>query len=114
MGRSTLLAMEAAQRCRDSLLKLKDETYWDDGILDHALTMCDDIETYCDCWSPTRLHRWLGFILGVLAARNVMTPGEQSALIRELLVAYPERSDSDLRYHNDPRHPFQLDLGGEG
>jgi hypothetical protein len=114
MTRSCLLALEAGQRCREALLKLRDDQYVEDPVVDRAITMCDEIERHYDYWLPTRLHRWLGFVFGVLAARDVMTPGEQSAMMRELLVAYPEQADDDLFYHRDPGHPFQLDFGGEG
>lgn len=114
MTHSSLLALEAAQRCHDALLKLRDDIFVVDPLVDRAIIMCNEIEHHCENWSPTRLHRWLGFVFGILAAREVMTPREQSAMMRELLLAYPEQADDDLFFHRDPRHPFQLDIGGEG
>ncbi|MEX2171514.1 MAG: hypothetical protein WD851_19500 [Pirellulales bacterium] len=113
MNQWTLLALEAAQSCKDSLLELQGNLpSMHDPIVDRALAMCLEIERHSEEWAPTRLHRWLGFVFGVMAARNIITISEQSALMRSLLIPYPEHPDLELADHHNPRVPFQLDFGG--
>mgnify|MGYP003139661570 FL=1 len=43
--------------------------------------------------------------------RYIRMNDEEKERFRDLLGLY---KDDDIKDHNDPRHPFNLDIGGEG
>lgn len=114
MSRSALLAVEAARHCRERIVAWKLDTNVTDSLVDRAVSMCHDIEQYSEEWPIVRVHRWLGFVLGVLAARDVLPREKQNAMMQALFIGYPASSDDALKDHHDPEHPFCMAIGGSG
>lgn len=112
MNQSALLAVEAARHCRERIVAWKLDTNVTDLLVDKTLSMCHDIERHTEEWPIVRVHRWLGFIFGVLAAREILSREKQSAMMRALFISYPESGDDALRDDQDPGHPFCVDIGG--
>lgn len=111
-----LLAVEIAQNC-----KLILEDTWDLGLdpgmrtvsQEHLLWMADQIYENSDTWPATKLHRWVGFMQGVMVAYALTTIDKESSTVRKIKQAFLEEMDVELKDHQDPESYFELELGGE-
>jgi hypothetical protein len=78
---------------------------------DHLIWMCDQIID--SDWPTSKMHRWVGFIQGILIAKGLSTIDEERTLVSETKLMFREEHDYELWDHHNPDCPFELDIGGE-
>ncbi len=80
----------------------------------HLIKLCKEIIAKEEEMPNTKLHRWLGFIQGVMITCNVCSYDYLKEIVREAKVSCGRSEDQVLADHHDPNSPFSLDLGGSG
>jgi len=115
MDRTGMLAAAMAGRCRETI---RDSQKHNPRLprslhAGHLLWMCDQIERYAEEWSPTRLHRWLGFVQCALIANGMLDLHGAKEMFDKVKVAFGQDTE-DLIDHLDPQSTFDLEIGGEG
>lgn len=65
-------------------------------------------------WPDTKIHRWLGYVMGCLTAHGITTESCLREIVGDSKKYFEEQEDDDLKAHNDPDSMFRLDIGGEG
>ena len=114
-----LLAWEIAHALSVELKSLKEEkkNLFDNSDpntqLENLIWMCKQVQTQED-WPSSKRHRWLGYVQGVLIALGISTVEDEKKLVAKAKEYFIEYKDTDLKDHNDPDSPFQIDIGGEG
>lgn len=76
------------ERLYEYRYKLVDEDMSSKTSVRHLIWMCDQIVAHAgyvpDEWSVTKLHRWLGYIQGVMVSRGFTTVEEQREEYKKL------------------------------
>lgn len=121
MVNPTLLAIEIAERL-DAQIREWQETFHIDmeGVdpdthPDHLLKMLDRLTHKAneEAWPDTKLHRWLGWVMGCMACHGIAGHSRLQHLVGESKRYFDEKPDEDLESHLNPDSPFRFDIGGE-
>jgi len=115
MENAELLIVSIAEQCKEQILASIETDSELPAPLQrvHLTWMCDSISTQAEHWSPTKLHRWIGFVQCAMIANRILDLEEARTMLRVAKVAYGKTGD-DLLDHLDPSKSFELDIGGEG
>jgi hypothetical protein len=121
MERSNLLAVEIADRLAIRLNQYV-ETFGEEHCEKDfdkytsplwLLWMCERIGKHYEDWPVTKLHRWVGYIQGVMVANGMSSVDLEKQTVQDARIWFPEEIDQELDDHNNPDIKFRLDIGGE-
>ena len=121
MENPTLLAIQIAEELEQQILEW--QTAFDieldvneDTHPDHLLRMLEKLvhKANHDEWSDTKLHRWLGWVMGCMACHNIAGLDRLKEIVSHAKLHFGEIEDDELDEHNNPDSSFNLDIGGEG
>lgn len=118
MESSSPLVIAMAQECRRLI---QESEVPDQGLPKalgpaHLLWMCTKIEEHAEDGSPTKLHRWIGFMQGAMLANRMLDLDGLKAMFSAAKSASRESTDDteDLLDHLNPDSLFEFDIGGQG
>ena len=118
MNNAELLVVAMAEQCKHLILEWNEPAPELPKALQpkHLLWMCKQIEEHADVGSPTRLHRWIGFIQAAMLANRMLDLDGLKAMFDQAKAMHGEaRGDfDDLTDHLDPANAFEFDIGGQG
>ena len=120
MANPTLLAIQIAEEL-EGQIKLWQETFnieldVDDSTHpDRLLEMLEKLvhKAQEDEWPDTKLHRWLGWVMGCMVCHNIAGYERLREIVAHAKLHFGEKDDAELTEHHDPDSSFRLDLGGE-
>lgn len=120
MKNPNLLGIHLAEKLADHIRTDADFTVAEDApketTPEHLIWMLEHLSVKAEKeeWPETKVHRWLGYVMGCLASHRTCTLPCLKGITAEAKQYYFEKEDDELRDHSDPDHPFTLDIGGEG
>lgn len=121
MANPTQLAIQIAERLEDQIKEWQDTFNIDLEVEkvvhpDRLLTMIEKLihKAEQDEWPDTKLHRWLGWIMGCMACHNIAGIEKLEQIVTSSKMCFGEKADEELEAHHNPDSSFRLDIGGEG
>lgn len=121
MAHPTLLAIQIAEDLEEQI-KLWQETFHIELDVDDStqperlLEMLEKLvhKAHQEEWPDTKLHRWLGWVMGCMACHNIASLERQKEIVAHAKLHFGEKDDDELTEHHNPDSTFRLDIGGEG
>jgi cytochrome c553 len=117
----TLLAIEVAERLESRIQEWQaafgiELDVDPDTHPDHLLKMLERLKRKADedSWPDTKLHRWLGWVMGCMACHGIAGHSSLQQIVGESKKYFSEKPDEELENHHNPDSPFRFDIGGEG
>ncbi len=118
MDNTSLFVTAMAKRCR---LLIQESNHAGPDLpkplqTKHLLWMCNQIENHAAEGTPTKLHRWIGFVQAGMLANRILDFEGLKTMFDEAKRDHGDSSEEfeDLIDHLDPTSSFEFDLGGQG
>ena len=117
MEQTSMLVIAMAEQCKSLIMRAGERDSDLRAALGphHLMWMCDRIRQHAEEWSPTKLHRWLGFVQCGMIANRIIDLDGAKAMFRKEKIAYGRQGDDvDLVDHLDYTSSFEMEIGGQG
>lgn len=80
--------------------------------LSHIVWMLSQVRQNYDSWNLGKLGRWVGTALGCVVANGYIDLEDVQQIVANAKIAHGESVDEELKQHQDPNDPFQIEIGG--